>query len=347
MKLLVKDYLNIRTRNPRIEDNNNPSYYSPGDEIEVVETLLGESLDNNPVWFKLSNSNYVWSGGTVNSFPWWISELGIEELWAHSKGEGVTVFLLDSGISETDDLANENITVHSTLNDNGVDQFGHGTLMASIVAGTGNHILGIAPKCNIVAIKICSGEVVTETNLINGLTRISELITPNKSYVVNCSLALPLDISEANKSTIQTLINRISQSCVIISAVGNVNLSLQTIPASLENVISVAGLRMEDGIFVRLGSNYWPDIAITAPGQFPVSHLTSFPNLRKQGSSHACAFTTGIVALMLSTARKRRNSLPVHKVATMIREASEVVSDEGKIYRVFRKDKLKKIFQSI
>ena len=63
MKALVRSYLNIRTDQPQIDENNNPGYYSPGDEIEVVETLIGQLYKGNNIWYKIANNAFVWSGG--------------------------------------------------------------------------------------------------------------------------------------------------------------------------------------------------------------------------------------------------------------------------------------------
>lgn len=71
MKALVKTYLNIRTDHPALELNNNPGYYNPGDEIEVTETIIGQAFKGNPIWYRLSNNAFVWSGGIDGvEFSW-------------------------------------------------------------------------------------------------------------------------------------------------------------------------------------------------------------------------------------------------------------------------------------
>ena len=63
MKALVKTYLNIRTDRPAIELNNNPGYYNPGEEIEVLDTVIGQRYKGNSIWYRLANNAFVWSGG--------------------------------------------------------------------------------------------------------------------------------------------------------------------------------------------------------------------------------------------------------------------------------------------
>ncbi|MDO9373616.1 MAG: hypothetical protein Q7T76_04335 [Ferruginibacter sp.] len=71
MKALVKTYLNIRTDHPAIELDNNPGYYDPGEEIEVLGTVIGQPYKGNSIWYRLTNNAFVWSGGIDGvEFTW-------------------------------------------------------------------------------------------------------------------------------------------------------------------------------------------------------------------------------------------------------------------------------------
>ena len=43
--------------------DNNPGYYLPGEEISIVEKVIGDKYKGNNIWYKLENGSYVWSGG--------------------------------------------------------------------------------------------------------------------------------------------------------------------------------------------------------------------------------------------------------------------------------------------
>lgn len=67
MKAVVKTYLNIRTGAPAIEFNNNPGYYNPGDEVEILQPVVGEMYKENCIWYLLKNGAFVWSGGIISN----------------------------------------------------------------------------------------------------------------------------------------------------------------------------------------------------------------------------------------------------------------------------------------
>jgi len=87
-------------------------------------------------------------------------------------GKGVTVALLDTGVSHVADLGNRVLArVDLTQNHDGYDHYGHGTHMAGIIAGdgtlSGGTYQGLAPAANLVSIKIAGW---------NGSTDVSEVI---------------------------------------------------------------------------------------------------------------------------------------------------------------------------
>jgi subtilisin family serine protease len=320
MKVTVKDYLNVRVGKPSV---NAPcyQYIAPGSEIEIDgNEYLGDKYDGIDTWVKDLVGNYYWSGGINRRipvpYPNWITDFGIDEIWKSSTGSQVSVILLDSGIDErTPDIKDVQIEKISVVGDQGTDTYGHGSLMASIIAGNGSNIYGVAPQVKIYSIKITKDSKLAARELVEGLLQADRLIaeTRNSSghvpFIVNCSLAYyPLDRREAN--FIMEGISRLLayQNVLVCAAVGNdfwSDLSKAPLPASIGDVISVDGMMKLNGSYVRLlSSNYWPGITLTAPADFPVESFTQqfSRKLEPQGSSHACAFTTGIMALFMAKA---------------------------------------------
>lgn len=366
MKVTVIKYLNVRVGKPSL---NAPcyQYLAPGSEIEVDGKLYKGDKDDGiyegiDTWMKDEAGNYYWSGGiekaknilnpVVNgALPWWITDFGIDEIWKTTKGEGVTVITLDSGFKPNHIISGDKIKLDSVVeNDDGIDMLGHGTLMATIIAGNNEKIIGLAPEVKITSIKISNGIKIDVNNLKAGLKKALRLTSNiDERFVINCSLELPAKIPIKDKIEIQNLINELSKNSIVISAVGNTDWENKTIPASLDKVISCAGLRKGNNNYHRLGSNYWAEIKITTPAEFPVSDLEEIFNqhIPSQGSSHACAYTAGLVSLLLSQAIKLNKRYLFSDISQLLFNSSDLVVLNKRDSRVLIKEKLVNSFKTI
>jgi len=294
-----------------------------------------------------------------NEYPPWIQDFGINEIWKKTKGKGVTVITLDSGFTSCPDFPNNNVKIEQISSfDNGVDNYYHGTLMASIIAGVGHDIYGIAPSCNIISIKIFNNNDVSISSdtIIQGLNKIKNLINNNELFIVNCSFD---GIFPENESTIiQNTINEISSEkrVIFVAAVGNESIykDIDIIPARLDNVISVAALSKNSNDYQRLtSSNYWEGIDLTCPGEFDSLLLQNKfkDQYISQGSSHACAFASGLIALFLSHNNSERpliNAVKLFLNDCSINKTQDTnVGNIGSFqYKIPSKDKLINYFKS-
>jgi len=100
---------------------------------------------------------------------WALDVVGVEEAWSRTRGAGVTVAVVDSGVDlDHEDLVGQVVGHVSCIGaagdpdrcrSSGQDDNGHGTHVAGIVAaraGNGRGVAGVAPEARILAVRVLS-----------------------------------------------------------------------------------------------------------------------------------------------------------------------------------------------
>src|SRR4051794_3703952 len=147
-------------------------------------TLAGSGWDDS-----VSASPYAWTSQATST-------------WAQTgnKGTGIGVAVLDTGVTEVGDLAGR--VMHgpdfSGENDNATDSFGHGTVMAGIIGGTGaaagmgHPKTGVAPNVNIIAVKAAGRNGATDVStVLTAMTWIGAFKDTYNIRVLNLSWGVP------------------------------------------------------------------------------------------------------------------------------------------------------------
>ncbi|MFN2540532.1 MAG: S8 family serine peptidase [Mycobacteriales bacterium] len=142
-----------------------------------------------------------WDGSTVSASPYaWTSQAAGTWAQTANRGAGIGVAVLDTGVSDVGDLAGR--VMHgpdfSGENDNTVDSFGHGTVMAGIVAGNGlangatHPRTGMAPDVNIIAVKAAGRNGATDVStILTAMTWIGAFKETYNIRVLNLSWGVP------------------------------------------------------------------------------------------------------------------------------------------------------------
>ncbi|MEU9167102.1 S8 family serine peptidase [Streptomyces sp. NPDC048420] len=116
-----------------------------------------------------------------------VPQIGAPTAWqAGYDGHGVTVAVLDTGIDAThpDLAAQVTEAVNFTDAPDADDNVGHGTHVASTVAGVGAKYKGVAPGAELIVGKVCSDRDCAESSILAGM----EWAAP-RARVINMSLA--------------------------------------------------------------------------------------------------------------------------------------------------------------
>jgi subtilisin family serine protease len=102
----------------------------------------------------------------VRSQEWWLNALHVPTAWQTTKGTGVTIALLDTGVDPADpDLAGSVISSGQDFTNSGEKLGGqfygiHGTAMASLIVGHGHGpgdsdgVVGVAPEAKLLAVRV-------------------------------------------------------------------------------------------------------------------------------------------------------------------------------------------------
>ena len=137
---------------------------------------------------------------TVSASPYaWTSQAATTWAQTGNKGAGVGVAVLDTGVSDVGDLTGR--VMHgpdfSGENDNLTDSFGHGTVMAGIVAGSGaasgaHPRTGTAPGVNVIAVKAAGRNGATDVStMLTALTWVGAFKDTYNIRVLNLSWGVP------------------------------------------------------------------------------------------------------------------------------------------------------------
>ena len=107
-----------------------------------------------------------WAPNTV-----WQKSIRLPQAQTYYNGAGVTVALLDTGVSRVADLGNRVLArADFTPDHDGYDRYGHGTHMAGIIAGDGTLSAGgwsgAAPRANLVSVKVAGADGSTDVSIV-------------------------------------------------------------------------------------------------------------------------------------------------------------------------------------
>lgn len=250
-----------------------------------------------------------------------LSDLGVQRAWNLTKGGGVTVAVLDSGVDpDQQDLAGSVIVGPDFTEGAGppgtVPKRLHGTTMASAIAGHGHGpdgldgVIGVAPEAKILSVRVILENDEPGFALFNSDERFDGAIAQGIRYavdhgadVINLSLGKSVPTSQERRAVAYA----ISHGVVVVAAAGNQGASKwarrtghapYSYPASFPGVISAAALTADHR---HAGfSNRNSAVVVSAPG---VSIVGAGPDNEYwigDGTSPATAFVSGVAALIRS-----------------------------------------------
>ncbi|MET8569175.1 type VII secretion-associated serine protease mycosin [Streptomyces sp. NPDC004783] len=249
--------------------------------------------------------------------PWSLQRLNLDELWEQSKGEGVQVAVIDTGVDVKNPQLAEAVDVSKgknylpTENQKGekiergnaqgtTDTVGHGTRVAGIIAARpakGTGFAGLAPEAKIIPIKQNDAEG-------NGT---AQTLASSIRYAVDAGADV-INISQDTANAVKPAASlkaavdyALGRQVVVVASAGNDGLGgneKATYPASFDGVLAVASSdrNNERAPFSQSGEF----VGVAAPGVDMISTVPGGGHCSDNGTSFSAPYVAGVAALLKS-----------------------------------------------
>ena len=259
---------------------------------------------------------------TVRNQEWWLTSLHVTKAWLSSRGAGVTVAVLDTGVDTNQpDLAGA-VTTGRDFTGSGRVAGGpfwgaRGTALASIIAGHGHGphhsdgIIGVAPQAKILSVRVTLD---SQDPLLANPTVVAALpqaIARGINYAVRHGaqvIDLPLDPaaeaggtttggSPAERAAVEMALRK---GVVLVAPSGDNGAGTDTVnyPAAYPGVISVGAFGR--GFVKAPFTNHQPYATLTAAGNGVIAANGPASYGKLKSTSAASAIVAGMAALIRS-----------------------------------------------
>jgi len=297
----------------------------PAIAAEVPEAAIAGLLRNPRVIYIEPDSEVSILDEELNN-SWGVKRIGAG--LAHDQGnngEGIKVAVLDTGIDYLHPDLNANYAGGwDFVNDDGdpMDDYGHGTHCAGIVAAEDNGIgvVGVAPEAELYALKVMNA---------SGHGNWSDIIAALEWCVDNGIQVTSNSYGGPSYSAIveQAFDNAYAAGVLSIAAAGNRGQGMpDTIvyPAKYGSVIAVSATDSTDRLasFSSIG----PAVELAAPGVAILSTVLGGGYATKQGTSMACPHVAGSAALVIFA----MSHLPSPTIRQRLTDSAEDLGSKGR-----------------
>ncbi|MFE6286947.1 type VII secretion-associated serine protease mycosin [Streptomyces sp. NPDC057877] len=249
--------------------------------------------------------------------PWSLQRVLLDELWSQSKGKGVRVAVIDTGVDVKNPQLKDAVDVKSGRNflpkglkdENGdpiergsekgtTDTVGHGTKVAGIIAArpakdTG--FVGLAPEATIIPIQQNDADGHGNTDTLADSIRYA---VDAGADVINISQDTS-DAVEPDPALKAAVDEALAAEVVVVASAGNDGLGgnvKETYPASYEGVLAVAASDRNNERASFSQSGDFVDVA--APGVDMISTVPSGGHCSDNGTSFSAPYVAGVAALI-------------------------------------------------
>ncbi|MBT2208163.1 S8 family serine peptidase [Actinomadura sp. NEAU-AAG7] len=242
-------------------------------------------------------------GSPANQLPrqlWPEERLNYVDAWTHTRGKGVKVAIVDSGVDTSHPQLRGRVAPYDVTRSGLQDCVGHGTQVAGIIGGRdlraqGISFFGVAPEAQLISVKMA---VKSQGNDSRWTPLAIRKAVDLGAKVINISSQSP-DLPDLRRAVAYAQRHDV----VIVSVAGNLTdeqkqTPEKSYPASYPGVISVGALS-KDGKLAGFSNTVTP-VTVTAPGQAVVSTWPRDAYKADDGTSLAAPYVAGTAVLIRS-----------------------------------------------
>lgn len=249
------------------------------------------------------------SADNIRDKEYWLSDYGIATAWKTTKGAGVTVAIIDTGVDGSHpDLTGTVVggtDVSGMGSANGQTPVGtdseHATMVASLLAGHGHGpgnadgILGVAPGVKILSVSVGfgAGAIDSDTQIASGVRWAAD----HGADIINMSLTR--NTLDWPTSWDDAFLYAMKKGVIIVAAAGNRGSGTTEVgaPATMPGVVVVAGVN-QNGNASFDASAQGITLSVSAPSEGLVGAGPGGGYFEWAGTSGATPLVVGVLALI-------------------------------------------------
>lgn len=247
----------------------------------------------------------------VRASEYWLDGAGIRDAWQTTRGKGVTIAVIDTGIASVPGVFDQAVIggtdVSGTGSPDGRTPLGaidgnHGSWVASLAAGRGaadgTGMIGVAPEANLLSISVGFGAA-ARVPFTEQVAKGMRWAVDNGADIIN--LSFTTNTLDWDKSWDDAFLYAFEHDVVVVVAAGNRGSGTNIIgaPATIPGVLTVGGVD-QTGTASLEASTQGITIGIAAPSEGLRGVSADGEVARWNGTSGAAPIVAGIAALIRS-----------------------------------------------
>jgi subtilisin family serine protease len=272
----------------------------------------------------------------VRERQYWLEDYRIQEAWQITRGAGVRIAIIDTGIDAThQDLVGavaggadfSGLGSVDGLTPVGPDRR-HGTMVASLAAGRGNNsvdgVIGSAPEAELLSLSMAfSGSLISPDEQVANAVRFA---VDNDADII--SLSLTRNTRDWPESWDRAFSYAAANDVVVVAAAGNRGSGTVSVgaPATMPGVLTVGGVD-QDGQASDSASSQGITIGVMAPSEGLVGATPGGGYVSWSGTSGATPIVAGIVALVRSAYPSMDAANVINRVLLSADRVTETIPD--------------------
>lgn len=252
---------------------------------------------------------------------WGVEAYGIPQLWKTTQGAGVTVAVIDSGISPHSALKQAVVDYRNFSSDSDVyDSLGHGSHVAGVIGARSGAAKGIAPAASLLSLKALGHSGMGSNDAVAAAVQFA---TEAKVDIICMSLGSPRPDARLHDS----LKLAHAAGVIVVCAAGNDG-SAVNYPAAFQETIAVGAVDKQGNACEF--SSRGKEIAVAAPGQDITSTWLNDGYATVSGTSMAAPFVAGVLSLYVSAQKASGGKIDLSAALKALADTCRDVGSPGR-----------------